>query len=83
MVPTIGGNPLYARISLTSANKLFSRFTHLCAAHAPPTEQNTCIHGSEDLFFVHGCWIGIAEQTAEEELNEALRKIAYGRSRTH
>jgi hypothetical protein len=45
-VPTIGGNPLYARISLTSANKLFSTWTHLFKAHAPPIVQITCIHGS-------------------------------------
>ena len=45
-VPTIGGNPLYARISFTSANKSSFALTHLVAPYAPPTVQSTCIHGS-------------------------------------
>ncbi|MGK3750721.1 MAG: hypothetical protein ACI8RD_003021 [Bacillariaceae sp.] len=48
-VPTIGGNPLYARISFTSANKSFFALTHLVAPYAPPTVQSTCIHGSIEI----------------------------------
>lgn len=44
--PTIGGSPLLARNSFTSAKRSFSTFTHLLAVHAPPIVQRMCIHGS-------------------------------------